>query len=338
MAEEHDDGEGRPDEGAEPDSPAELPKPRWKETFKRTISEVRDDNLTDWAAALTYYAVLALFPALIVLVALLSLAGSYPETTDALLNIVSQVSSPAAAENVRDTIEDVVRNKGGAGALLGVGLLGALWSASGYIGAFIRASNAIYEIEEGRPFWRLRPLQIAITIAMVLALALVSLSLVLTGPLAEAVGDQIGLGDTAVTAWNIAKWPVLLVVVMLMFAVLYYAAPNVRQPRFRWVTLGGVVAVLGWILASALFAFYVANFGSYDKTYGSLGAVVTFLVWLWISNLALLFGAEFDAELERSRELAAGQPAEEQIQLPPRVPAESDEEGAQRAEQHEREG
>jgi membrane protein len=291
------------------------------DTLKRTIEEFRADNLTDWAAALTYYSVLALFPGLVVLVSILGLVGQHPQTTDALLDIVRDVGPASAVDTFRGPIEGVVKSNGGAGALLGVGLLGAVWSASGYVGAFIRAANAIYEVEEGRPFWTRRPLQIAITVAMVLLLALVAISIVLTGPLARSVGDVIGLGDTAVTVWSIGKWPVIVAVVMVMFAVLYYVAPNVRQPRLRWVTPGGVVAVLAWMLASAGFAFYVANFGSYDKTYGSLGGVVVFLVWLWISNLALLFGAEFDAELERSRELAAGLPAEESLQLPERRPA-----------------
>jgi membrane protein len=311
----------RPDEHQAPEEPTKLPKRAWKDTLVRSFKEFQDDNLTDWAAALTYYAVLALFPALIVLVAILALAGQYPQTTNAQLNINGNVAPKNTVNAVQPTIENVVKNKGGAGALLGFGLVGALWSASGYIGAFIRASNSIYEVREGRPFWRLRPLQIAITIFMVVLLALISLSLVLTGGLAKAVGDQIGLGSTAVTVWNIAKWPVLLVVVMFMFAVLYYAAPNVRQPRFRWISPGGVIAVLLWIIASALFAFYVANFGSYNKTYGSLGAAISFLVWLWITNVVLLFGAEINAELERSRELEAGLPAHDEIQLPPRVAA-----------------
>ena len=289
-------------------------------TLKRTVREVRDDNLTDWAAALTYYAVLALFPGLIVLVAILGLAGQHPETTNALLEIVRDVGPESAVDTFRAPIESVVQSSGGAGALLGVGLLGAIWSASGYIGAFIRASNAIYEVEEGRPFWKLRPLQVAITVAMVLLLALVAISIVVTGPLARSVGDVIGLGDTAITVWNIAQWPVIVVIVMGMFTVLYYVAPNVRQPRLRWVTPGGILAVLVWLVASLGFGLYVANFGSYDKTYGSLGGVVVFLVWLWLSNLALLVGAEFDAELERSRELEAGLPAEESIQLPERAP------------------
>ena len=290
-------------------------------TLKRTVREFRDDNLTDWAAALTYYAVLAIFPGLIVLVAILGLVGQHPETTNALLDIVGDVGPASAVETFRGPIESVVTSNSGAGALLGVGLLFAIWSASGYIGAFIRAMNAIYEVEEGRPFWKRRPLQVVITVAMVLLLAIVAISIVVTGPLARAIGDAVGLGDTAVTAWNIAKWPVIVAIVMGMFAVLYYVAPNVRQPRLRWITPGGVVAVLAWLVVSAGFAIYVANFGSYDKTYGSLGGVIVFLVWLWLSNLALLFGAEFDAELERSRELAAGLPAEDSILLPERSPA-----------------
>ena len=289
-------------------------------TLKRTIGELRDDNLTDWAAALTYYSVLAIFPGLIVFVAIVSLVGQHPQTTNALLDIVRDIGPASAVDTFRGPIESVVKSNSGAGALLGVGLLFAIWSASGYIGAFMRAMNVIYEVEEGRPFWKRRPLQIVITIAMVLLLALVAVSIVVTGPLAKAIGDEVGLGDTAVTIWNIAKWPVIVVVVMGMFTVLYYFAPNVRQPRLRWVTPGGVLAVVLWLLASAGFALYVANFGSYDKTYGSLGGVIVFLIWLWLSNLALLFGAEFDAELERSRELAAGLPAEESLQLPEREP------------------
>ena len=286
--------------------------------MKRSVAEFREDNLMDWAAALTYYAVMSLFPGLIVLVALLGLVGQHPETTNGLLDIVGQVGPKDAVETFRGPIEGVITNKGGAGALLGFGLLTALWSASGYIGAFFRASNAIYEVEEGRPFWKLRPLQIGLTVVAVLLLSAVAVALVLTGPLAEAVGGVIGLGDTALTVWSIAKWPVLLVAVMAMFAALYYIAPNVRQPGFRWVSPGGVVAVVTWILASAGFALYVSNFGSYEKTYGTLAGVMIFRVWLWISNLALLFGAELDAELERERELRAGLPAKDEIQLPPR--------------------
>jgi membrane protein len=305
---------------AAPAAPTDLSTGSWWAILKRTAREFRDDNLTDWAAALTYYSVLALFPGLIVLVALLGLIGQYPATFNALLDIVRELGPASAVDTFSGPIEQVIRQKATAGTLLGVALLAAMWSASGYVGAFIRAANRIYEVEEGRPFWKLRPLQIAVTLGMVLALALVSLSLVITGPVAQAVGDVIGLGSTAVDIWNVAKWPVIVLVVMAMFAVLYYVAPNVRQPRFRWVSPGGIVAVIIWILGSAAFALYVANFGSYNKTYGSLGGVIVFLVWLWLSNLALLFGAELDAELERERELKHGLPAHRTLQLPHRDP------------------
>jgi membrane protein len=302
--------------------------------LKRTVKEFQEDNITDWAAALTYYSVLALFPALLALVAIVGLAGQYPQTTNTILDILRGAGAgDSLVDSVGNTINGIVQNKGGAGALLGFGLLAALWSASGYIGAFMRASNAIWEIPEGRPFWKLRPLQVAVTLAMVMLLvtvitvvltAIVALGLVVTGPAAQAVGDAIGVGSTFVTVWNIAKWPVLLVIVVLIVALLYYATPNVKQPKFKWISAGAVVAILVWILASAAFGFYVANFSSYDKTYGSLAGVIAFLLWLWITNLALLFGAELDAELERGRELQAGLPAEELIQLPPRDTRKSD--------------
>ncbi len=294
-----------------PDSPTDLPPSGWFATLKRTAKEFQDDNLTDWAAALTYYAVLALFPALLVLVALLGLVGQYPQTTNSLLDIVGKLGPSSAVDTFRKPIEGVVQSKGGAGALLGFGLLGALWSASGYIGAFFRASNIVWDIEEGRPVWRLVPLRVVVTLVGVIAVAIVLIGLVLTGPLAQAVGDVIGLGSTAVTVWNIAKWPVLLGIVITIISVLYYIAPNVKHPKFSWVTPGGIVAVLVWIVASVGFAFYAANFASYNKTYGSLGAMIVFLVWLWITNLAILFGAELNAELERSRQIAADPSAAE---------------------------
>jgi membrane protein len=300
-----------------------MPRRSWFGVLKRTVKEFQDDNLTDWAGALTYYGLLSLFPMLLALVAVLGLVGQ-EDTINEFVDGFRQAGLGEIADNVSKPLEGVVQNRGGAGALVGFGLVTAFWSASGYIGAFIRASNSIYEVEEGRPFWKLRPLQVLITLVMVLLLSLVALAVVITGPLAEAVGNVIGLGDTAVTAWSFAKWPVMLVIVMGLIAGLYYVAPNVRQPRFRWITPGGVVAVVLWVIASVGFGVYVANFGSYNKTYGTLGGVITFLVWMWISNLAVLLGAEFDAELERERELKAGLPAEDELQLPPREPAKSD--------------
>ena len=300
-----------------PDDPTDLRPRNWKQLLKRTVKEFQSDNLTDWAAALTYYSVLALFPALLVLTAVLGVFGQQG-TIDTFLQSMRDAGLRDAAENIEEPLEGVVNSKGGAGALLGFGLLASVWTASGYLGAFIRASNAIYEVPEGRPFWKLRPLQIALTVAGILALSFVLIGLVVSGPLAEAVGNAIGFGDATVTVYSIVKWPILIGVVMLLFAGLYYAAPNVKQPKFRWVTIGGVVAVLAWIVASVAFGFYVSNFGSYNKTYGTLGGVISFLVWMWITNLAVLFGAELDAEVERERELEAGIDAVDEIKLPPR--------------------
>src|SRR3954469_19784524 len=253
-----------------PDDPSDLSGRSWFAILKRTVKEFQDDNLSDWAAALTYYGVMSLFPMLIVLVALLGVVGQ-ESTINTVTDSLRTAGLNDVAKNVEGPLDEVVRNKGGAGALLGIGLLVALWSASGWVGAFTRAMNRIYEVREGRPFWKLRPLQIVITLATVLLISLVLLAVVVSGPIAKAVGTALGVGDTAVTVWGIAKWPVILVVLMGMVAGLYYVAPNVRQPRFRWVSPGGVVAVLAWILASAGFGLYVSHFGSYGKTYGAPG-------------------------------------------------------------------
>jgi len=298
--------------------------------LKRTVSEFREDNLTDWAAALTYYAVLSLFPALIALISILGLVVDPKTITRVVTDVVSQLGPPSAVDTFKKPIEQISSNQ--STALLGLvfGVAAALWTASGYVGAFMRASNAIYEREEGRPFWILRPLQILVTFVLVMMAALVVLSLIATGPVAKAVGDAVGLGDTAVTVWNIAKWPVLLVVVMVMLAILYWPAPNARHHGFRWVSPGAVLAIVVWIVASVAFAFYVGNFGSYNKTYGALAGVIVFLVWMWITNLAVLLGAEVNAEVERSRELEAGVPgADEDIKAPyRREPEEAQPSGA----------
>ena len=288
-------------------------------TLKRTATEFREDNLSDWAAALTYYGLLSLFPALIALVSIVGLFADPQSTTQKVTDIVTQIGPQSAADTFSGPIESITSNRGAAGVLFVVGLVVALWSASNYVGAFMRASNIVYETPEGRPFWKLRPLQILVTLVMVILLALLALALVLTGPLADAVAEPLGIGDAAVTAWDIAKWPVMLAVVVAMIAVLYYASPNVKLRGLKWVTPGSIVAVIVWLVASAAFAFYVASFSSYDKTYGALGGVVALLVWLWITNLAVLFGHELNAERERSHELAEGEPrAEKEIQLEPR--------------------
>jgi len=276
----------------------------WSPVLKRTVKEFKEDNLTDWAAALTYYSVLAIFPALIVLVSVLGLVGD--SATQPLIDNLGTVAPGPAKDIFTSAIENLQGDQGAAGVLFVVGLLAALWSASGYVAAFMRASNAIYDIEEGRPIWKTLPVRVALTLVLLTLLAISTIAVVLTGGLAEKVGDLIGLGSTAVDVWNIAKWPVLLVVVSFMFALLYWAAPNVKHPGFRWISPGGVLAVIAWLIASGAFALYVSNFSSYNKTYGALGGVVVFLVWLWISNIVILLGAEFNAELERERAIEDG--------------------------------
>jgi membrane protein len=305
--------------GRRPEGPAHPRKGGIVQTVKRTVAEFSEDNLTDFAAALTYYAVLSIFPALIALVSIVGLVGDPQTVTNALTDVISSIGPASAVDTFKGPIEGITKSKGAAGILLIVGIVGALWTASGYVGAFMRASNVIYEVEEGRSIIKLRPLQMLVTLVLIVLLALVLVALVLTGPVAQQVGSAIGVGDTAITIWNIAKWPVLLAMVMFMIALLYYSAPNAKLRGFKWVTPGSVLAIVVWLIASAAFAFYVANFGSYNKTYGALGGVIVFLVWLWITNVAILLGAELNAEHERSRELKEGVPgAEREIQLEPR--------------------
>ena len=304
-------------EDREPASPLKLTKRSWFYVARKTLREFSKDECTDLAAALTYYAVLAMFPAAIALLSLVGLVGQGQDSVTTLLNILRDVGAGSVADTLEPTLLELSSNAG-AGLGLVLGLAGALWSASGYVGAFGRAMNRMYEIGEGRPVWKLRPAMLLVTLVLVLLAAITLVGLVVSGPVAQAVGDALGFGSLAPTIWDIAKWPVILLVVALIVAILYWATPNVRHPRFRWISVGAAVAIVAWVLLSAAFGLYVANFSSYDRTYGSLAGVIAFLLWLWITNLALLFGAELDAELERGRELQAGIPAEETIQLPPR--------------------
>jgi membrane protein len=307
-----------PDDPIKPDSPTDLQKRTWFYIARKVRREFAEDQCTDMAAALTYYGVLAIFPAAIALSAILGLVGQSPEKS---VQTVLDVLSPLVSEDTLGTIESPLLELAGsqsAGLVLVLGLLGALWSASGYVGAFGRAMNRVYEVGEGRPFWKLRPLMLLITLVAIVLVALVMVMLVVSGPLAQSIGDQIGLGDQAVQIWDIAKWPVMVLAVMLIVAILYYATPNVQQPKFRWISVGAAVAILIWMVASAGFAFYVASFSSYNKTYGSLAGVVVGLVFLWLTNVALLLGAEIDSEIERGRQLQAGIAAESELQLPAR--------------------
>ena len=267
--------------------------------LKEALAQFKEDNLSDWAAALTYYGLLALFPALIALVSIIGLVGDAQTTTRKVTEVITELGPDSAAETFKGPVESIASNQGTAGVAFVLGLAVALWSASGYVGAFIRASNVIYGAEEERPFWKLRPLQIAITLAMVLLAALLALGLVLTGPIVDAIADPLGIGSTAVTLWELAKWPAMALIFILMVSVLYYLSPDARLRGFRWVTPGSLVAIVVWAIASAAFALYVANFGAYDKTYGTLAGLVALLVWLWITNLAILFGSTLNAQLER---------------------------------------
>ena len=288
-------------------------------TLKRTVKEFSEDNMTDWAAGLTYYGLLSLFPALIALVSIVGIFGDPQTTTQKITDIITQIGPQSAAETFSGPIKSITKSSGTAGILLIVGILGALWSASAYVGAYMRASNVVWETPEGRPFWKARPLQMAITLALIVMMVLIALGLVLTGPIVEAVAKPLGIGSTAVTIWEIAKWPVLVVLFALMLSILNYAAPNVKQRSFKLITAGSLFALVVWVVASALFAFYVANFGSYNKTYGTLGGLISLLVWMWITNVAILLGNELNAEIERNKEMKEGVPrSDREIQLKPR--------------------
>jgi membrane protein len=308
---------GRPDESRTPDGVRDLPKESYKDVLKRSMREFKEDNVTDWAAALTYYSILSIFPALLVLISLLGLAGT--SATQPLIDNVGTVAPGPAKDIVTTAIQNLQKSQGTAGFTFVIGLAAALWSASGYVGAFMRAANQVWDVEEGRPAWKTIPVRLGVTLVLLILTTVSALAVVVTGPLAKTIGNIVGLGDQAVMVWDIAKWPVLVLIVSFMFALLYYASPNVKHPKFQWITPGGILAVILWIAASALFAFYVANFSSYNKTYGSLGGVIVFLTWLWITNIVVLLGAEFNAELERGRQIQGGmRPKDKEPFLEPR--------------------
>ncbi|WP_245650649.1 YihY/virulence factor BrkB family protein [Nocardia harenae] len=305
-------------------SPRVLRKGTWWGVLKRVIGEFQRDNVTDWAAALTYYSVLSVFPAIIVLTALLGSLG--PTATAELIDTIRELGPGSGTDLLVNAVNELQGSQSAAGPLALIGVATALWTASGYIGAFIRAANAIYEVEEGRPIWKTVPVRLGLTAAMVALLGIVALGVVATGSVADKVGRWLGIGSAAVTAWDIAKWPVLAILMSLAIALLYWAAPNAKQPGFTWITPGSVLAVLVWIVASAGFTLYVANFGSYNKVYGSLAGAVIFLVWLWITNIAVLLGAEFNAEIARGRRIEQGLPPDEEPFLPLRDAPDHDKE------------
>ncbi|MEY2848476.1 MAG: hypothetical protein RI885_1141 [Actinomycetota bacterium] len=312
-----------PDDPRKPDSPDDISKRSWKYVLRKTLREFSSDQCTDIAASLTYFFVLALFPALIAIFSLLGVLGQGRAASDAILGIVEAAAPGGTADLLRGPIEQFATSPA-AGFALASGIVVSIWSASGYVGAFSRAMNRIYEIDEGRPFWKLKPVQLLVTIVTIMLMVIAALILVISGPVTDAVGEALGLGQTATVVWSIVKWPALVFVVVLVVAILYYATPNAKQPKFRWMSMGAFLAIVLLAVATTAFGLYVANFSNYDKTYGSLAGIIVFLLWVWIANNVLLFGAEFDAELERGRQLEAGMPAEEDIQLPPRDTSKSD--------------
>jgi membrane protein len=310
--------------GPAPTLPARLRQLRWstwRTVLWRSIVGFFNDECSDFAAALTYYAVLAIFPVTIVVVALVNLVSDGREAVNVILGILADLGAGSVTgnETLTAVLDAVVNQRSPSSVLLSVGVLLALWSASSYVGAFTNASNVIYGVREGRPYWKLRPLQIVLSAVALVLMAVLAAGLVISGPLIDAVGNALGVGETARMAWAIGRWPVLVMIIMLLLALLFWIAPNVRQPRFRWLTVGGAVTMLAWAAASFGFGLYVANFGSYDKTYGSLGAIIAFLVWLYLSNCALMLGVEINAEVQRGRHLQAGSPDPEPP-LPPKKP------------------
>jgi membrane protein len=283
---------------------------------KRSVREFRDDNLVDWAAALTYYGVLSIFPALLALVSILGLFGN--AAIQPLLDNLSGLAPSAVKDILTQSLQSLAQSQRTAGVFAIVGVAFAVWSASGYVAAFMRASNTVYDIQEGRPIWKTLPVRVAVTVIILILLAVSATIVVFTGDLARRAGELLGIGDAGVLIWNIAKWPVLLLAVSLMLAILYWAAPNVRHRGLKWVSPGSALAVVSWIVVSAAFSLYVANFGSYNKTYGTLAGMIIFLIWLWISNIAVLFGVEFDAELQRARAIEAGHPSGDEPYVEPR--------------------
>ncbi|MEU6914211.1 YihY/virulence factor BrkB family protein [Streptomyces olindensis] len=324
-------GPGPEVERAAPDTPSELPRKSWGAVLKGSLREFKDDELTDRAAALTYYGVLALFPALLALVSLLGLTGR--STTDKVLDNVQQLAPGPVRDIITRAVEQLQGNAGVGSLMAIVGLVLAVWSASGYVAAFIRSANAVYDMPEGRPVWKLLPVRVGVTVALMVLAVISALIVVFTGPLAQRLGTALGLGDTALTVWSIAKWPVLVVLVTVMIALLYWAAPNAKVKGFRWITPGSALALLIWLIASAGFAVYVANFASYNKTYGTMAGVIVFLIWLWITNLAILLGLEFDAETVRQRAIAGGHPPEAEPYTQPRDTTTWDEQDRRRLEE-----
>jgi membrane protein len=316
-------GAPAPDDPRKPDNPKQVHKRSWAYVLKRSIREFSSDQCIDSAGALTYFGVLSVFPGLLAVFSILGVVGQGDEATKTILSLVKQIAPGDASKAIKAPLEQFAGSPS-AGFALVSGIVLAIWTASGYVGAFSRAMNRIYEIDEGRPFWKKKPAQLLTTVILIVLVVIMIAALIASGPVADALGDVLGIGAVVKTIWLILKWPLLAAAAIVAIAVLYYTTPNVKQTKFRWMTLGGTLALILIVIAALGFGFYVANFSHYNAPYGSLAGVIIFLIWLWITNIVVLFGAEFDAELERGRQLQAGIKAEEDIQLPPRDTSKSE--------------
>jgi len=310
------------------DAPTDISSSGWRATLKRALAQFKHDDITDRAAALTYFGVLSLFPAVLVLVSILGLLGS--GTTNTVLHNIEALAPGGVKTFLNGVVQQVQGRAGTASAAAIIGIIVAIWSASGYVAAFMRATNTIYGVDEGRPIWKTTPVRLGVTVAVMILLLVTAVIVVFTGPVASQFGHALGIGNTGVLVWDIVKWPVLLVVISVLFSLLYWACPNVKQPGFKWITPGGVLAVVVWLVASGLFGLYASFSASYNKTYGSLATVIIFLVWLWISNIAILLGAEFNAEVEHQRAIDAGLPADVEPFVPVRDTSKLDDEKRRR--------
>ncbi|WP_051687649.1 MULTISPECIES: YihY/virulence factor BrkB family protein [Micrococcales] len=297
---------------------SQISKPGWGYVFKRSVNSFTGNGGTDLAASLTYFAVLSLFPGLLAVVSLLGVFGQGDTTTHAILDFIRPYAPEELMALIKEPITQLTSSTGAGIIALITGVVGALWTASGYVGGFGRALNRIYGVVEGRPIWKLRPINLLVTFVMVVIVVIMMLMILLSGSVLHLMGDWIGLGDTAVAVWSWARWIVLLVLTIIVIALLYYATPNVKQPKLHWLSPGAIVALLVMGIAGVGFGFYVSNFGNYNATYGTIGGVIVMLLFIWIMNNVLLFGAVLDSELERARELEAGMRAEDELQLPPR--------------------
>ena len=294
----------------------------WRGILWRSLVGYLKDDCSDFAAAMTYQSVTSLIPSLVVIVALINLVTSGASALNTAVGILRDLGAGPVVGNptLLGIVESLLVRQDSAKVLLGFGLLLALWSASGYVGTFTRASNRIYGVPEGRSWWKLELLQLALAAVALILLAAGGVGLVVSGPVVDAVGNRLHASETVRQLWSIGRWPVLVVIAISQLSLLYWVAPNVRQPRFRWLTVGGSVALLVWAASTFLFGLYVANFGSYNRTYGSLGAIMAFLVWTYLSNIAVLLGVQVNAELQRGRLRQAGD-EDPVTPLAPRLPS-----------------